>query len=63
MSDPQVGSDIVISTSSYNTWETEKRKVTAVSSDGRVLTLDLPLTHTHLGILQFYFLKICQFET
>lgn len=51
MSDPQVGSDIVISTSSYNTWETEKRKVTAVSSDGRVLTLDLPLTHTHLGIL------------
>uniref|UniRef100_A0A3P8VH65 PKHD1 like 1, tandem duplicate 2 n=1 Tax=Cynoglossus semilaevis TaxID=244447 RepID=A0A3P8VH65_CYNSE len=47
--DWQVGSDIVISTSSYNTWETEKRKVTAVSSDGRVLTLDLPLTHTHLG--------------
>uniref|UniRef100_A0A3P8VF56 PKHD1 like 1, tandem duplicate 2 n=1 Tax=Cynoglossus semilaevis TaxID=244447 RepID=A0A3P8VF56_CYNSE len=46
--DWQVGSDIVISTSSYNTWETEKRKVTAVSSDGRVLTLDLPLTHTHL---------------
>ncbi len=45
----QVGDEVAISTSSYNAWETEKRKISDVSTDGRVLTLDQPLTHTHIG--------------
>ncbi|XP_025757857.1 PKHD1 like 1, tandem duplicate 1 isoform X2 [Oreochromis niloticus] len=47
--DWQVGDEVVISTSSYSTWETEKRQITAVSADGFVLTLNQPLTHTHTG--------------
>ncbi|KAM7384668.1 hypothetical protein PAMA_011835 [Pampus argenteus] len=47
--DWQVGDEVVISTSSYNTWETEKHKITAVSADGLILTLDQPLKHTHIG--------------
>uniref|UniRef100_A0A3B4AF70 Uncharacterized protein n=1 Tax=Periophthalmus magnuspinnatus TaxID=409849 RepID=A0A3B4AF70_9GOBI len=47
--DWQVGDEVAISTSSYNTWETEKRVISAVSDDRMVLTLDKPLTHTHIG--------------
>uniref|UniRef100_A0A3Q2VVI1 PKHD1 like 1, tandem duplicate 2 n=1 Tax=Haplochromis burtoni TaxID=8153 RepID=A0A3Q2VVI1_HAPBU len=47
--DWQVGDEVVISTSSYTTWETEKRQIAAVSADGFVLTLNQPLTHTHIG--------------
>lgn len=45
----QVGDEVAISTTSYSAWETEKRQITAVSSDGRVLTLNQPLTYTHIG--------------
>uniref|UniRef100_A0AAX7VHS5 Polycystic kidney and hepatic disease 1 (autosomal recessive)-like 1 n=1 Tax=Astatotilapia calliptera TaxID=8154 RepID=A0AAX7VHS5_ASTCA len=38
--DWQVGDEVVISTSSYTTWETEKRQIAAVSADGFVLTLN-----------------------
>uniref|UniRef100_A0A3B4U1D6 PKHD1 like 1, tandem duplicate 2 n=1 Tax=Seriola dumerili TaxID=41447 RepID=A0A3B4U1D6_SERDU len=47
--DWQVGDEVVISTSGYSAWETEKRQITAVSSDGRALTLNQPLTHAHIG--------------
>ncbi|XP_040908783.1 LOW QUALITY PROTEIN: PKHD1 like 1, tandem duplicate 1 [Toxotes jaculatrix] len=47
--DWQVGDEVVISTTSYSAWETEKRQITAVSADGRILTLDQPFTHTHIG--------------
>lgn len=47
--DWQVGDEVAISTTGYNPWETEKRQITAVSSDGLVLTLDTPLAHTHIG--------------
>ncbi|KAM9839131.1 PKHD1 like 1, tandem duplicate 1 [Aulostomus maculatus] len=47
--DWQAGDEVVISTSSYSAWETEKRQITDVSSDGRVLTLNQPLSHTHIG--------------
>ncbi|XP_034748677.1 fibrocystin-L-like [Etheostoma cragini] len=47
--DWQVGDEVVISTTSYNAWETEKRQITAVSADGRNLTLNQPLTNTHIG--------------
>ncbi|XP_024153621.1 PKHD1 like 1, tandem duplicate 1 isoform X2 [Oryzias melastigma] len=47
--DWQVGDEIVISTTSYNTSETEKRQLTEVSADGRTLTLNQPLAHTHIG--------------
>lgn len=45
----QVDDEVVISTSSYNASETEKRLVTAVSEDGTVLTLGQPLNHIHIG--------------
>ncbi|XP_068431576.1 PKHD1 like 1, tandem duplicate 1 [Clinocottus analis] len=47
--DWQVGDEVVISTTSYDAWETEKRRIAAVSADGRVLTLNQTLTHTHIG--------------
>ncbi|KAM9340526.1 fibrocystin-L-like [Symphorus nematophorus] len=47
--DWKVGDEVAISTSSYSAMETEKRQITAVSSDGRVLTLNQPLTYTHIG--------------
>uniref|UniRef100_A0A8C5N9V4 Fibrocystin-L-like n=1 Tax=Gouania willdenowi TaxID=441366 RepID=A0A8C5N9V4_GOUWI len=47
--DWKVGDEVVISTTSYDPWETEKRKIANVSEDGLVLTLDQPLTHTHIG--------------
>ncbi|XP_030002867.1 PKHD1 like 1, tandem duplicate 2 [Sphaeramia orbicularis] len=47
--DWEVGNEIGISTTSYSAWETEKRKITDVSSDGLVLTLDQPLAFTHIG--------------
>ncbi|XP_024857831.1 fibrocystin-L isoform X2 [Kryptolebias marmoratus] len=47
--DWQVGDQVVVSTSSYEASETEKHLITAVSADGRVLTLNQPLAHTHMG--------------
>ncbi|XP_039677098.1 fibrocystin-L-like [Perca fluviatilis] len=47
--DWQVGDEVVISTTSYNALETEKRQITTVSADGRNLTLNQPLTYTHIG--------------
>ncbi|KAM6899772.1 PKHD1 like 1, tandem duplicate 1 [Xenentodon cancila] len=47
--DWQVGDEVAISTTSYIASETEKRWITAVSAEGRVLTLDQPLAHTHIG--------------
>ena len=45
----QVGDEVVISTTSYSAWETEKRQITDVSADGLILTLNQPLTHAHIG--------------
>ncbi|XP_058475058.1 PKHD1 like 1, tandem duplicate 1 [Solea solea] len=45
----QAGDEIAVSTTSYNTFETEKRQISAVSDDGLTLTLDSPLTHAHIG--------------
>ncbi|XP_062266639.1 PKHD1 like 1, tandem duplicate 1 [Platichthys flesus] len=47
--DWQVGDEVLISTTSYSAWETEKRFIGAVSADGRTLTLNSSLTHTHIG--------------
>ncbi|XP_069372727.1 PKHD1 like 1, tandem duplicate 1 [Paralichthys olivaceus] len=47
--DWQVGDEVLISTTSYSAWETEKRHISAVSPDGRTLTLNNSLTHTHIG--------------
>ncbi|XP_060949378.1 PKHD1 like 1, tandem duplicate 1 [Limanda limanda] len=47
--DWQVGDEVLISTSSYSAWETEKRHIGAVSADGLTLTLNSSLTHTHIG--------------
>jgi len=45
----QVGDEVVVSTTSYDAWETEKHQIAAVSTDGRVLTLNRPLNHAHIG--------------
>lgn len=45
----QVDDEVVVSTSSYNASETEKRVITAVSDDGTVLTLHQPLNYAHIG--------------
>ncbi|XP_056273684.1 fibrocystin-L-like [Pseudoliparis swirei] len=47
--DWQVGDEVVVSTTSYDAWETEKHQIAAVSTDGRVLTLNRPLNHAHIG--------------
>ncbi|XP_076865903.1 fibrocystin-L-like isoform X2 [Brachyhypopomus gauderio] len=47
--DWQVGDDIVLSTTSYEPWQTETRTITFVSDDGRNLTLDHPLDFTHIA--------------
>ncbi|XP_076157842.1 PKHD1 like 1, tandem duplicate 1 [Alosa pseudoharengus] len=47
--DWQVGDEVVISTTSYDPWQTEKRTIAAISDDLMTLTLSAPLTHTHLG--------------
>ncbi|XP_061110160.1 fibrocystin-L-like isoform X2 [Conger conger] len=49
--DWQAGDDIVISTTSYDPWETETRRITAVSADGLTLTINQSLSHTHIGEL------------
>ena len=52
--DWQVDSRIVIATTGdyLSQRETETRTITAISSNGRVLTLDSPLNFTHLGLTQ-----------
>ncbi|MED6281140.1 Fibrocystin-L, partial [Characodon lateralis] len=47
--DWKVGDQVAISTSSYSTSETEKHRISAVSADGFILTLNQPLAHTHIG--------------
>ncbi|NP_001305057.1 PKHD1 like 1, tandem duplicate 1 isoform X1 [Danio rerio] len=47
--DWKVGDKILLSTTSYDPWQTEIRNIIAVSNYGRTLTLDQPLTYTHIG--------------
>ncbi|CAF1015901.1 unnamed protein product [Rotaria sp. Silwood1] len=49
-----VGSTIVIATTGdyLSQGQTEIRAITAVSNNGRILTLDSPLKYTHLGVTQ-----------
>uniref|UniRef100_A0A3Q2Z1Q4 PKHD1 like 1, tandem duplicate 1 n=1 Tax=Hippocampus comes TaxID=109280 RepID=A0A3Q2Z1Q4_HIPCM len=48
--DWKAGDEVIISTTSYSVWETEKREIAVVSADGRVLTLNRPLSHTHVKL-------------
>lgn len=45
----KVGDEVVISTTSYDPWQTEKRTISAISDDLMTLTLSEPLEHAHLG--------------
>uniref|UniRef100_A0A8C1B8X1 PKHD1 like 1, tandem duplicate 2 n=1 Tax=Cyprinus carpio carpio TaxID=630221 RepID=A0A8C1B8X1_CYPCA len=47
--DWKVGDNILLSTTSYDPWQTEIRTITAVTDYGRTLTLDQPLSYTHIG--------------
>ncbi|KAK9957826.1 hypothetical protein ABG768_012036 [Culter alburnus] len=47
--DWKVGEKILLSTTSYDPWQTEVRTITAISDYGRTLTLDQPLSYTHIG--------------
>ena len=54
--DWKIGCQIVIATTSdrFSQKESELRRVTNISSNGLVLTLDKPLIYTHLGITQMF---------
>ncbi|XP_075126263.1 fibrocystin-L-like [Leptodactylus fuscus] len=45
--DWKVGEDIVITTTSYNAWQTEARSIVTVSSDRKTLTLNASLSYNH----------------
>ncbi|XP_057211103.1 fibrocystin-L-like [Triplophysa rosa] len=47
--DWKVGDKILLSTTSYDPWQTEIRTITAVSDYGHTLILDQPVTYTHIG--------------
>ncbi|MCJ8746157.1 hypothetical protein PDJAM_G00138700 [Pangasius djambal] len=47
--DWQAGDEIVLSTTSYDPWQTETRTISAVSDNGLTLTVDQPLTYTHIA--------------
>ncbi|KAM4704928.1 fibrocystin-L [Rhinophrynus dorsalis] len=47
--DWQVGEDILITTTSYNAWQTETRKIIGISSNNRLLTLNSSLAYTHIA--------------
>ncbi|CAF5229835.1 unnamed protein product, partial [Rotaria magnacalcarata] len=49
-----VGNTIVIATTDdyLSQGQSEIRKITAISNDGRTLALDFPLAYTHLGVTQ-----------
>ncbi|KAK2887447.1 hypothetical protein Q8A67_015675 [Cirrhinus molitorella] len=47
--DWKVGDQILLSTTSYDPWQTEIRTISAISDYGRTLTLDQPLSYTHIG--------------
>ena len=44
-----VGDDIVISPTSFNPWETESFRITAVAADNVTLTLNETLKYRHIG--------------
>ncbi|XP_035685638.1 fibrocystin-L-like [Branchiostoma floridae] len=46
--DWQVDEEIVITTTSFDAWQTETFKITAVSADGRTLTLNSTLAYDHI---------------
>lgn len=49
-----INSEIIIATTGdrFSQSESEVRRITNISSDGLTLTLDKPLTYTHLGVIQ-----------
>ncbi|MBN3294523.1 PKHL1 protein, partial [Polypterus senegalus] len=47
--DWQVGDDVLITTTSYDPWQTETRKIIAISTDMKSLTLNESLTYKHIG--------------
>ncbi|KAK3532561.1 hypothetical protein QTP86_024146, partial [Hemibagrus guttatus] len=47
--DWQAGDEIVLSTTSYDPWQTETHTISAVTNNGFTLTLEQPLTYTHIG--------------
>uniref|UniRef100_W5M5C1 PKHD1 like 1 n=1 Tax=Lepisosteus oculatus TaxID=7918 RepID=W5M5C1_LEPOC len=47
--DWQVDDDLVITTTSYDTWQTEIRKIAMISADGRNVTLNQSLSYTHIA--------------
>ncbi|XP_069076732.1 fibrocystin-L-like isoform X2 [Pleurodeles waltl] len=47
--DWKVGEDIVITTTSYDAWQTETRRIVQVSPDRRILTLNQSLSFAHIA--------------
>uniref|UniRef100_A0A803KL97 Dual-specificity protein phosphatase 22 n=1 Tax=Xenopus tropicalis TaxID=8364 RepID=A0A803KL97_XENTR len=47
--DWQAGEEILITTTSYDTWQTETRQIITVSPDMRTITLNASLNYTHIA--------------
>ncbi|XP_053349466.1 PKHD1 like 1, tandem duplicate 1 [Clarias gariepinus] len=47
--DWKAGDEIVLSTTSYDPWQTETRTILAVSNNGFTLILDQPLSYSHIA--------------
>ncbi|XP_078542271.1 fibrocystin-L [Lissotriton helveticus] len=47
--DWKVGEDILITTTSYDAWQTETRRIVSVSPDRRILTLNQSLSFRHIA--------------
>ena len=53
--DWQVGEVIVVTTTGFSRFESEKRTITAITSgDNPVITLDSPLEHMHYAAIDYY---------
>jgi len=48
--DWEAGDEIMITSTSFDAYQTETLEITSVSNNKKVLTLNAPLAHTHLGV-------------
>ena len=46
----EIGDEIVLGPTSYNVWETESFKITAISADNKTLTVNDTLMYKHIGL-------------
>ena len=53
-----VGDEIIVASTSYNSSEAEKRKITAVSGNKKTLTVDAAFDFSHIGMYSCWLVNI-----